>query len=243
VTKFLKFIIKNVSLPRSGNLVALDDPYTAIKELLKFKSVTGIVDAGASNGRVASKLLRCCPSARVFAFEPNPMYAGDLKERAAEDSRISPQHFALSNRAGKVRLNVTESPGMTSLFAVSEQLQKAYPKETAVKEALEVECITIDEWVKANGNPRIELMKLDIQGGELLALKGAVEELKRSTLLIYSEIFFNPLYQGGALYSEIDLFLREQGFSLFNIYKPRSNRNDMLVQANAIFIKTREFGF
>jgi hypothetical protein len=67
-------------------------------------------------------------------------------------------------------------------------------------------------------------------------MKGAVEPLK-NTVLIYIEIFFNPMCEGGTICSEIDLFLRSQGFCLYNIDKPRADESRMLNQANTIFIK------
>jgi len=44
------------------------------------------------------------------------------------------------------------------------------------------------------------------------------------------------VHEGGAIYSQIDLCLREAGFLLFNLFKPRSNEDGMLIQANAIFV-------
>ncbi len=45
--------------------------------------------------------------------------------------------------------------------------------------------------------------------------------LRESTLLVYTEIWFNAVYDGSPLYSEIDAFLRTQGFALYDMYKPK----------------------
>jgi len=87
----------------------------------------------------------------------------------------------------------------------------------------------------------IQVMKFDIQGGELNALRGAAGLLKKSVALVYTEILFNPLYEGGALFSEIDLCLRNSGFVLYDIYKPRHHRDGKLLWANAIFIHPTDF--
>lgn len=52
---------------------------------------------------------------------------------------------------------------------------------------------------------------LDIQGAELLALKGAVENLKYAKV-IYTEVNENHLYEDCALIEEIDRFLSTFGF-------------------------------
>ena len=46
-------------------------------------------------------------------------------------------------------------------------------------------------------------------------------------------------YEGGALYSEIDLFLRQNGFGLYDMYKPIHGPNGLLMWANAIFVNVQ----
>ena len=57
-----------------------------------------------------------------------------------------------------------------------------------------------------------------------------------------SEISFNPLYEGGAVYSEIDLFLRDYGFGLYDMYKPKYNQRGLIMWANAIFVNAERLG-
>jgi len=85
-------------------------------------------------------------------------------------------------------------------------------------------------------------MKFDIQAGELRALRGAVRVLQSSTLLVYTEIWFNPVYNGGAIYSEIDLFFREYGFALYDMFKLKYNPNGLIMWGNAIFLNVRRLG-
>ena len=79
-------------------------------------------------------------------------------------------------------------------------------------------------------------MKFDIQGGEVNALKGATTMLQTSTMLVYVEVLFNPLYEGGAIFSDLDAQLRTVDFLLYNIYKPKVDKNGQLLYANAIYI-------
>ncbi len=50
------------------------------------------------------------------------------------------------------------------------------------------------------------------------------------------------MYEYGAIFSEIDLFLREFGFVLYNIYKPMSDDNGLLNQANAVYVHAEKIG-
>lgn len=232
----LSSFIKRKIVGKNGNLVSVDEPYQVMAHLLKDHRITGMIDAGASNGRISRRLLQKFPGAHAYAFEPNPFYAETLRQYAKEDPRFHPQFLALSDREGTATLHVTESPGSTSLFAPGNRLRQMEPAAASPTREEQVELVTIDQWAQRNGDPAIQLMKFDIQAAELRALRGAVRVLHSSTLLVYTEIWFNPVYEGGAIYSEIDLFLRECGFALYDIFKPNYGPNGLLMWGNAIFL-------
>jgi FkbM family methyltransferase len=235
-------IIKKKLIGKNKNLISFDEPYDVMAELLKNRGITGIIDAGASNGRISKCLIDLFPSADVYAFEPNPMYAETLNQFAREEKRFHPQFLALSDCEGIATLNITDSPGCTSLFKPSEYLKKIRPKESTIETSKQVQVVTIDNWAKRNSNLEIQLMKFDIQAGELKALKGAINALQNSTLMVYTEVLFNPLYEDGAIFSEIDLFLRKYGFALYDIYKPKYGQRGQLMWANAIFVNAQRMG-
>jgi len=233
--RFSSFVKKKL-LGKNRNLVSFEEPFDVMRRLLSKHKVTGVIDAGASSGRISKRLLRRFPMAEAYAFEPNPLYAETLNQYAEIEPRFHPHFLALSDGEGQATLHVTESPGGTSLFAPEKRLREMKPDSASVKSQERIELVTIDNWAKRNGDPAIELIKSDIQGAELKAFRGAVDTLQRSTLLVYTEISFNTLYEGGALYSEIDLFLRETGFGLYDIYKPKYGPNGLVMWANAIFV-------
>jgi len=232
---FSSFVKKTV-LSTKNNLVSLNEPYQVIARLLKSFQITGILDAGASNGHISKRLLRNFPKAHVYAFEPNSLYSDTLLQYAKEDSRLSPYFVALSDHEGTSYLQKTTSPGNTSLFTPGKYLKKLDPQGASVISTEKVDITTIDQWSISNGNPAIQLMKFDIQGGELKALQGATRLLNNSILLIYTEVLFNSLYDDGAIFSEIDLFLRKHGFVLHDIYKPKYDSNGLLLWGNAIYL-------
>jgi FkbM family methyltransferase len=236
VARLIRSLLRHTRFAQHGQLVSLDDPYAAIARLLEGHSVTGILDAGASNGRITKKLLTLFPHARAYAFEPNPSYRDALERDARADGRIRPQFLALADTEGTADLHITQSPGTTSLFVPNALLRTTYPAGSTVQQTVRVETVTIDGWSERHGHPELHLMKFDIQGGELRALIGGTKTLERSTLLLYTEILLNPLYEGGALFAELDLFLRKTGFVLHNIYKPRCDPQGRLLWGNAIYV-------
>ena len=237
--QFSTFIKKRI-LGKDQNLVSLYEPYQVMSRLLKGQEVTGIIDAGASDGRISKRLLERFPAAHVYAFEPNPIYADTLTKYAEAEPRFHPEFLALSDREGTANLYVTESPGCTSLLSPGVRMRQICPQGATIKHLEEIRVVTIDEWVKRRGNPAIQLMKFDIQGAELKALRGATCLLGGPTLLVYAEIWFNPAYDGAAIYSEVDLFLREYGFVLYDIFRPKYNRDGMIMWGNAIFLNLKQ---
>lgn len=229
--------LKKVIVGKSRNLISLDDPFARMQRLLQGQQVTGILDAGASHGRISRKLLTRFPQAEVFAFEPNSLYGQTLQQYARQEPRFHPYFIALSDEKGRARLNLTTAPGSTSLLMPNRRMRELFSAEASIESSTEVEVTTIDDWVQSNGNPPLQILKFDIQGAELKALRGATRTLRESTLLIYTELWFNPGYEGGALYGEVDSFLRSQGFMLFDLYKPKCDPRGVLTWANAIFVK------
>jgi len=234
--------LKKMIVGRDANLVSLDEPYRVIRRILRGRKINGILDAGASSGRLTGKMLELFPEAQAYAFEPHPMYREKLEALASGDPRIHPVYAAISDHTGSLDLNITKSPGGTSLFAPGERVRKTNPEGSVIRKVETVEVNTIDNWARENNIGRIELMKFDIQGGELDAFRGARETMTDSTLVVYTEILFNRMYEGGSIYSEIDLCLREYGFVLYDIFKPRYDGNNLLLWGNGIFVHAGKLG-
>lgn len=235
----LSVFIKKKFFTKGRNLVSVEEPFSLMPKLLKGLKVNGIIDAGASNGRISRRFLRWFPDAKAYAFEPNPAYLNDLKKYANRDPRFCPQFLALSDRKGSFELNITSSRGNVSLLKPSQHLRDVDPQGSVVEKVEKVQVATIDDWVTENGNPSIEILKFDIQGNELKALKGASRTLSESVAMVYTEVCFNPMYEEGAVFSQIDLLLREYGFELYDFYGPKYGPNARLLWANAIFINNQ----
>lgn len=71
----------------------------------------------------------------------------------------------------------------------------------------------LDDIPEASGT---DFLKLDVQGGELLVLEGAIRTL-RDVLVIHTEAEFLPMYNNQPLFSDIAPWLRARGFVLHKI--------------------------
>lgn len=236
MAKLFHSFLRQTLFRKKDNLLSLDDPYPTMLKLFGDKPVLNILDAGASNGHVTRRLLKQFPNATSYLFEPNPAYAPQLQTLAKQDSRIVPQLKALSNTEGQMTFHITQSPGRSSLFKTAVNAADADHEKRQVKQTIDVPVVTVDQWKQRENVGKIDLMKLDIQAGELNALKGADKTLREEVSMIFTEAFFNPRYQGGALFGEIDTYLRQCGFTLFSIYSPRANEQGKLLWANVLFV-------
>jgi FkbM family methyltransferase len=204
--------------------------------LLGSQAVSTIVDAGASDGRITRRLLSAFPRATAYLFEPNPEYAEALQAYARADKRVRPQFLALADKQGELEFFQTASRGSCSLLKPSGELSEGFPQDAAVRGVRRVRAVRLDDWVHEAGLAGVDVMKFDIQGGELAAFRGGREVLSASTKAVYTEVWFRRMYEGGAVFAETDAFLRDLGFVLVNLYKPKTDARGFLLWANALYI-------
>jgi hypothetical protein len=80
-----------------------------------------------------------------------------------------------------------------------------------------------------------DVLIVDVQGAELLVLKGAESTLARASAVIV-EVSTRPYYQGGVLFPEVKTFLESRGFT--SMSTPRRH-GDMLFLRNKYLQKSK----
>ena len=243
MAKFGRWLQRKLLYSGKPSLMSLDDPYPTIEKLLRDIEVKHIVDAGASDGRIAKRFGRRFTSAQLHLFEPNPDYAPALATLNAEQPRYHHYPVVLSDTPGEKTFYVTEDPGSSSLYPTNDAMQAAYPDQAAHKTQTTVPATTLDQWAQDHNVDGVQLIKMDIQGGEADMMRGASRLLDESVAAIYTEVFFQNFYEGGATFSDIDLVLREHGFGLYSLYKPRHDEHERVLFADAIFVHPGRLGW
>jgi len=133
-----------------------------------------IVDVGANFGLYSiSAALYARPQGRVFAFEPAPG-AFALLERNIAQNNLGSLITAFPNAVAAARGRAPFYVGGDVSFSSLHRTQRIGDEASTV----EVETVTLDEALARVAS--IDLLKIDVEGGEADVLLGARELLKRS---------------------------------------------------------------
>ena len=139
------------------------------------------------------------------------------------------KHFALAlwNTESEETLYVTHNPMCSSLYRPNETYRARFSQLLDVARldfTIEVETTTLDAFCQREGIHTIDFLQTDVQGADLQVLQGASQLLERSVLALQTEAHFSPLYIDQPLFSDLDLYVREQGFTLFDISQAYRDR-------------------
>lgn len=193
---------------------AMASPLAELKSTLRENQVT-IVDVGAaSHGQdsepYASLVNEGC--ARVIGFEPDQPSCDELNRLyAGHESRQFLPWFI--GDGGEAVFHETSWSQTGSLFRPNAPLLERFEQLAEVTALQATHRVKTHRLAEVPEVGEIDMIKIDVQGAELSVFKGAGKALE-SVMVIWTEVEFVPLYEKQPLFSDIDIFLREQGFLL-----------------------------
>lgn len=131
-----------------------------------------VVDIGANIGMYACSIgRRVGPQGKVFAFEPMPDIFQQLVANVALNavSNVTTHQLAICDRVGHAQFHVGSHDSIGSLT-----------RPTGGKGIVEVETITLDDFLQQHGVDRVDAIKIDVEGAESLVLRGMKRLLQTS---------------------------------------------------------------
>lgn len=189
-------------------------------------STETIIDAGAYDGSTSLLFRKYFPKAFIHAFEPNPhMHLNHRREKLL-NSNINFHPTALSDFYGHTYLYVVSNGVSSSLFNV------IHDDDFVVETRHTVPVDRLDGW----GFGNVSILKMDVQGGELNVIKGAISTLKYTRIVI-CEMSIHDMYENGAKYYEVDALLREQGFVLIDMIVAYRKKGVQVTEFDSIYSK------
>jgi len=171
------------------------------------------LDIGANVGIYAIAAAKKDPNVRVYAFEPCKWTFQVLDEniRLNALSNVTAIRTALGDRIGEVILQVN-TPGKDGLNTIG---SPSHPGCQIVAQET-VPITTLDAFIESHTVSRVDVMKVDVEGAELMVLRGGRNLLERrdAPLILYEGYSWCTR---GFNYHPVEIMwlLQDYGYSLF----------------------------
>ena len=178
---------------------------------------------------------QCQPQSRVISFEPLPAAAATFRAVFANDDRVTLYEVAIGPASGNATLHVSRMDDSSSLLPITATQASLFPGTEEAATAV-VRVARLREFVSEADIQTPALLKLDVQGFELEALRGCEDLLDRFAC-VYAECSFMELYAGQALADEVIAWLRERGFELRGVHNMEYDRGGRSIQADFLFAR------
>lgn len=166
-----------------------------------------IIDAGANTGVWSQMILRHHPNAHVIAIEPLPEACKTLRKI----SSITVIESALSSNCGKTHLHLSHE------LDVSASLIRRVDSSFADRaySTIQVSTVTIDSLIPSH--QIVHFLKMDLEGSELDALKGASRTLDENRIKFIAFEFGSAHLNARTYFHDFWTFLNPRGFRFFRI--------------------------
>ena len=203
---------------------SLNNFYNAIDS--KFKNpedVLVIFDIGSLHCLESVEFSKKYKNAKIYAFEANSESYKVCLENTKDIENITVINKCINDYDGECSffpINTTKTVttwfdgnrGASSMFKANGAVDHI---EKYVQDEIKMPCLRLDTFCKENNITNIDAIWMDLQGAEMLALKGLGEVLD-TVSVIQTELEINPMYENQCLYNEVNDLLVNKGFGQIN---------------------------
>ena len=195
---------------------------------------SSFVDVGCHKGELLDEALKLAPKGKHYAFEPIPDLFHSLQKTHGHLAII--KNVALGEKRGHTTFqHVKTNPAYSGIK------KRSYPKEEVIEE-IEVELDTMDHQLRTA--ERINLIKIDVEGGEMGVLKGAKKTLNKWSPVIVFEHGLGASEYYGTTPEEMWEFLNENDYCVFSLKGFVSNKSSLTIeQFIKLFETNKEYYF
>jgi FkbM family methyltransferase len=229
--------IKNMSkriLYKIKMMLAIQAPTNDSYKWLQAIEIDTIVDVGSSNGGFVRKIRPVFPLAKIYCFEPVQVSFHELLDKTKLDNNLQAFNYGLCHKSGTATFYLSSRIGSSSLLAMTNLHKIVYPSSAQIT-TTSIDVKRLDE-VKELKLGNHNMLKLDVQGAELLVLQGASNILSQFEI-VFTEVNFATLYSENATLSNLALYLSNYNFEICGIENiSRSHIDGTYLQADVYFV-------
>jgi FkbM family methyltransferase len=169
-----------------------------------------ILDIGSRDLGQSIEFNSVFPDAKIYAFEPNPTQFDICLQLSKDYSNIVVERLAVGETDGECKFFVTI--GNIGASSTLEPLDVPFGTTNAFHEVTAT-MTRLDSWMKTKEIDQVDVLWMDTQGIELMALRGMGDLLKK-VKFIHCEAAERGYYKGHILKPELENYLKSLGFSL-----------------------------
>ena len=199
-----------------------------------------IFDVGSRDCAQSIEFYHTFPNSKIYAFECNPNTLQICKDNIQPYSdRITLIEGAVCDYDGEITFYpinqektitswIDGNPGASSIFRSNGE----YNIETYVQDEMTSNCHRIDSIMQKYNIPKVDIVWMDLQGAELLALKGMGQALD-SVKYIHTEVSHRAMYTGQVMFNELNHFILSKNFIIKNKISGCGWQEDIIYEKNS----------
>jgi FkbM family methyltransferase len=202
--------LKGIEQGRNYGMISTSGELRVVNLTERYFKNPVIIDGGANIGEYS---LACCKidKSKIFAFEPSSPTFLILQNNIKDISNIRPIQLALSNEPQELLLRYDfEGSGIASVVECNfDHYGLKLEKQELIK------ATTLDLFCEQNEIDHVNLLKLDIEGYEYTALKGAKRMIENERIDLIQFEMGRANVDSKTFFKDFYLYLRDR----FDIYR------------------------
>ena len=198
--------------PNKNQDADIDDFINDLSDLF-FGMSLSYVDVGAFTGQVYKKLLdsKKVSIREAHLYEPNPESYVELKK------------ILIPGHAHAYQVAVSDNVGTVNLIPGRSMTKIVDDNYSGLGDIFSVNCVKLDDQSELYTDKKINILKIDVEGGELNVLRGAGNLLLNQWVdLIYVEVGFNLNGTQQTYFGKIDEYLQKFNYRVYKIYEQKN---------------------
>lgn len=207
---FIKKVLKLSPIPLSKNHGYDLMTNKILRKVLGPKS--NCIDVGCHKGEILDLILKYSPKGIHHGFEPIPMLYENLVTKYSDKSNCIISSVAASNEKGESTFNyVVSNPSYSGLK------KRSYDNKNEKDMVIQVRTEKLDELIP--NDIKIELIKVDVEGGEMLVFEGAKNLIQKDKPILIFEhgLGASEFYDGSP--AKLFAFFKSIDYAIFTLDK------------------------